>query len=387
MKKILINLFLTPLSVFLSLFIAEVICRMIFNPVDYLRPNIIKDDKLFYKIKPFSGGHDAWGFRNQLVPVSADIIAIGDSMTYGASVKASDSWPRQLQKMIKKNVYNLSAGGYGPKQYYILLKDRAFKLKPSVVIVSLYCSNDISDAYNAIHVPSNAHWEGLLRLNPFIREGADNSQYTSNADFLTSLIFKINYQLSGISVFYRLASYSGLGDFARSLAGKISSHINKNMIYIKVRNHNISTVFLLDPNNSIDRSPNNPQIEEGLKITLELFDKMKQMCDERNAYFLVVFIPSKESVFSDYFKNNRNLNIPAEIIKKIINEGQIADSIKRYFNEHHIAYIDTSDNLRNVVDRIQIYHNNHNVHPNKNGNKIIADSIRKYYLTNIKNID
>ena len=44
---------------------------------------LIKDEILGLKIDPYSGGHDAWGFRNLFVPKQVDVVVIGDSFTYG----------------------------------------------------------------------------------------------------------------------------------------------------------------------------------------------------------------------------------------------------------------------------------------------------------------
>ena len=38
-------------------------------------------------------GFDQWGFRNREVPETADIVAVGDSHTYGNTARMVDSWP------------------------------------------------------------------------------------------------------------------------------------------------------------------------------------------------------------------------------------------------------------------------------------------------------
>ena len=42
------------------------------------------------EVRGHSGGHDAWGFRNIRTPESAEIVCIGDSMTYGQAAPARE---------------------------------------------------------------------------------------------------------------------------------------------------------------------------------------------------------------------------------------------------------------------------------------------------------
>src|SRR6266540_5105324 len=123
-KNYSVNIRLLFLSLAFSLILTECIMRVLFSPVDYLQPYLIYDNELrALRVKPNSAGHDSWGYRNKAVPNIVDIVAIGDSQTYGISAKSNDSWPSQLQKITQKTVYNLSLGGYNPMQYYILLKN------------------------------------------------------------------------------------------------------------------------------------------------------------------------------------------------------------------------------------------------------------------------
>ncbi len=137
-KEYLKKLLLVLISIFFSLLIAEGISRIIFDPIDYLKPERIPDDILRFKILPNTGAHDSWGYRNKSVPSTADIVAIGDSNTYGISAAATNSWPSVLGQMTGKVVYNISLGGYSPVEYFYLFNDKAIKLNPCLVIVGFY---------------------------------------------------------------------------------------------------------------------------------------------------------------------------------------------------------------------------------------------------------
>src|SRR5690348_9513402 len=90
-RRFLGSLLLLLASVVVSLIIGEATLRLVFDPVDYLAPTLVSDSVLRFRVEPHSGGHDAWGFRNKSVPKKADIVAIGDSLTYGVSASADYS--------------------------------------------------------------------------------------------------------------------------------------------------------------------------------------------------------------------------------------------------------------------------------------------------------
>src|SRR5262245_42445916 len=100
--------------------VSELLLRCVVNPGDFLFATLIDDPILGSRIKPQTTGHDALGFRNTEVPQSANVVAIGDSQTYGVSAGRDDSWPHQLGMLLSEPVYNMALGGYGPLQYLFL---------------------------------------------------------------------------------------------------------------------------------------------------------------------------------------------------------------------------------------------------------------------------
>jgi hypothetical protein len=142
-KRVLANLAVVIASIAFALFLSEVVVRTVLDPVDYLNPTLVVDKYLNHRIEGYSGGHDEWGFRNYRKPASAEIVCIGDSMTYGVSALASESWPAVLAQIQHKTVYNLALGGYGPIQYLHLI---GFSL-----------GTEFFDVYNIVR--SNSNWK------------------------------------------------------------------------------------------------------------------------------------------------------------------------------------------------------------------------------------
>lgn len=147
MKAKLVNIgLLLGASVF-ALLLCELGCRLFLNPADYLSQDPMPDKILGAVLTVHGSGYDAWGFRNRKVPSSVDIVAIGDSHTFGNTAKMDESWPYVLGRVTGRSVYNMALGGYGPNQYNYLLKTKALSLKPKLIVCGLYMGDDFENAY------------------------------------------------------------------------------------------------------------------------------------------------------------------------------------------------------------------------------------------------
>ena len=368
------NILLLVTSIIFSLLLAEGLLRVTVDPVNYLRPRVEPDPILHHKIPPHSGGHDAWGFRNKTVPSTSDIVAIGDSMTYGAVATANNSWPSRLQKYINKKTYNLGLSAYGPAQYLYLLEHKALTLKPSLIIVGLYFGNDFIDAYNIVY--KYDYWQ-FLRAPDFpaekstdIKVGVDFS-LEENVPILRKLRrFATSHLIS-----YRLMSHTFADTVRRIKTLYFSASFYPERTILLVDNPKITTAFRVSRDNRhVDI--HYPKMREGLRISLEVLRRMHALCKDNNVEFVVALIPTKQSVFAKYIKGNSKLKNYDILMQQIQNEEHIRDIIKNDFQNQHLSYVDLLSDLRNGVDQgIRVYPSDEEGHPLKNGYDIMAKSI------------
>jgi hypothetical protein len=137
-RKVLANLALFVATTGIALLLGEFVSRRILNPSDYLGVEMVQDDVLgAVPSATAKAGFDAWGFRNREVPKTADIVAVGDSHTFGNTAKMDESWPYVLGRLTGRNVYNMGMGGYGPNQYFHLSNSKALNLKPNAIVWGL----------------------------------------------------------------------------------------------------------------------------------------------------------------------------------------------------------------------------------------------------------
>lgn len=91
---------------------------------------------------------DGLGFRNTWPwPERAEIVTIGDSLTFGYGVEDDQAWPYLLGQSIAPNrVVNLGLIGAGPQQYLRLFETFGVKLRPKLLLVGVFAQNDFWDA-------------------------------------------------------------------------------------------------------------------------------------------------------------------------------------------------------------------------------------------------
>lgn len=361
-------------SASLSLVMGEVILRATFDPIDYLHPEIMNDPVLGVRIRPYSAGHDSWGYRNKSVPEKADIVAIGDSQTYGVSARSRSSWPSMLQEITGKTVYNLSLPGYDPVDYYYLMQTEAFGLNPTVIIAGFYLGNDLSEAYRNVY--SRNHWERLRKAD-FIPEKnieLKSAESITVKETKNRFLGSLRGWLAHHSILYRITTFY-VADIVK-FAGNRNKDINNDVTIFEDMGTGMRTAFTPSTRfGALDTS--DQRIQEGMRISLEVFSMMKKSCEQKKIRFIVLLIPTKESVFAGYIENKTELKNSTVINELIVKERRVNELIKAEFNKQGVSFIESLGPLSKGAGEKQIYPY-FDGHPNGNGYRIIAETVAKF---------
>ena len=90
---------------------------------------------------------DSNGFRNaEPLPESAEIVAVGDSMTFSYGVDDDEAWTTLLDEALPdERVINLGLPGAGPEQYARYFETFGRGLSPELLIVGILPANDVRD--------------------------------------------------------------------------------------------------------------------------------------------------------------------------------------------------------------------------------------------------
>ncbi|MGH7850446.1 MAG: hypothetical protein ACREOP_09120 [Thermodesulfobacteriota bacterium] len=383
MKCIIHRFLLVLIAIFVSVLFAEGIARIFFDPVDYLWRKELPDEMLRYRVEPNTAGHDSWGYRNKSVPERSDIVAIGDSQTYGESALAKYSWPSILQKLTGKEIYNMGLGGYGPAEYFYLMEHKAPLLKPVLIIAGFYLGNDLADTYAAVY--SVPYWKDLRNPELTVKEDASADAHAEPVEkknpsmqphrmIIKPGVYAVTNWLAGHSVLYRVITATYLGDIIRQ---NTMIEMGEEITMLEDGERGIHTGFTPERRlQALDLDK--PDVREGLELALNFFNKMNELAAKNGLGLLVVIIPTKESVYGDLIEGNSDLQYSEKIDSLLENERRVSMMADSYFKEHNIPFLDLLGPLRSAAKYEQLYPNNYSGHFNENGNRVIAESIKQY---------
>lgn len=368
MKHFISNIALTVGAIVVGLGLMEFATRVFFDPVDFLLPRLVADNFLGHKIEPGSGGHDDWGFRNKIRPEAADIVAVGDSMTYGIAATSDGAWPSQLQQLSGKTVYNLALGGYGPIQYLHLLRTKAKSLRPSIVIVGLYFGNDFVDAYSAVY--SNENW-AMYRRDSQVVGTEENVDILPEAK--QTFGKRVRNFLSERSMLYRVITQLPIFDFVRR--AEVSARVNQSKDSFVYENR-AGLRTLLSPARVLKwMAENDPRVTEGLHITELLLRDMQEFSHNNGIRLIVLMIPTKEFVYFHKARNGMSQGQRNQYVEMEFNEARLRNAIERILQVDGVEAIDLYPELRAAAyNNKEIYPFNDG-HPNSAGYAIIAEKI------------
>jgi hypothetical protein len=350
----------------------EIASRFILNPADYLSVTTLPDPVLGMTIKPGSAGFDGWGFRNPEVPKSVEIVALGDSHTYGNTAKMRDAWPQVVARETGVSVFNMGLGGYGPNQYYELLTTRALSLHPKQVLVGLYLGDDFENAYSTTY--GLEHWS-FLRQGARARVDADIWGDPEPAGSLKPL----RTWLSSHSVIYRLVVHGqALATLKANLQFRqVSGSEDSPVTMIEVPEDNIREAFRpIRVAAGLDQARS--EVREGMRITFHLLEEMNRTCHKNGCRLTVVIIPSKETVFAEFLLHQQHLHLKDVVESLIQNERLATAATKQRLDNAGIAYVETLPALRQSVRNEIYYRGPADMHPSANGYRVIGLAVADY---------
>lgn len=368
-KRILQNVLIMSVSVMVATLGAEALSRVILDPVDYLNPILVPDDFLNHRIDGYTGGHDEWGFRNIRRPQTADIVCIGDSLTYGVSAQAKESWPAVLGKLRAETVYNMALGGYGPIQYLHLMRAQAVQLHPKTVIVGFYFGNDLLDVYNVARF--NTKWSEYAVLGDATVKGPAFIFPRKPGKFLGGL----RDWLSKHSVLYSIVTQLPAFEFVR-----VGESVNRvadasdNLVPFRDDRHNV--IFNLSPQSRF-LDTRDPRIKSAMEITKRVFSDMRSVASKNGMRLIVVLIPTKERVYSQLMKKAGYIDRYPRLGDAIDQENLVRDEIEGDLTQLKIETLDLLPSLEASVGENDLFPRTDS-HPNKQGYLVIAKTINRY---------
>ena len=360
------------LAILVALGLCELAARFVVNPADYLSVTVQPDNVLGMTIAPHSAGLDAWGFRNPGIPSSAEIVTLGDSHTFGNTATMHDAWPTALARKVGRTVYNLGLGGYGPNQYYHLLTTRGITLRPRWVFCGLYMGDDFENAFSITY--GLDHW-AYLRAGHWPAVNANIWDDVARPGPLKPL----RDWLSRNSLVYRLVVHGAVFGALKETwrYRQIERNRDPAVTTIRVPDENIQEAFRpLGIANRLGQGRS--EVKEGMRITFQLLKEMDRVCRESGCTFVVVVIPTKETVFAEYLGRVPALHLKDSVDSVISSERVARRELGAFLDGAGIPYVDTLPALRQAVGQQLYARTTADMHPGKNGYAVIAETVAEF---------
>lgn len=370
------------LSLLVAIAAGEAALRLFYPKSDIVPAEPEKDPILGRRILPYQSGHDEKGFRNDSARGPFPIVCIGDSFTYGNNVARRNAIPQQLGRLLKKPVYNMGMGGYGPAQYYYLL-DEARRAGAEKIVIAFYLGNDITDAFSMSE--GYEYWRFLSLEAEQDAEAADfepcafpcemQEPAYSEPDLITiqlkskeSMVWQVHSFLRINSIFYAMTYEYALKPAVSALFEKSKHRTQPGTFY----SSKIDTVF--KPSMVLTALDlRNEKVARGLKVTCRVLELMSRKSQKHEVLF--VLIPTKESVYYQFFKQHHT-PLPAEYECQVHYESIIARRLEREITSRGFQCLDALPELeRAALAGAALYPSSSDNHPNVTGYGLIAKTI------------
>lgn len=388
LRGFLIKLLLTLSGVVVGLCIAEAGLRLVERvrareqeafSVKYL----LKDAHLSHRIAPGAKGHDANGYRNDAVPDRADIVALGDSQTWGVNAERREAWPQQLSKASGRGVYNMGVSGYGPVQYWALT-GQALTFSPRVIVVGVYMGNDLYDVYKLAYTSDDYTDLRAADAPPelyseTVGSRADelwNEEKRFHQEFGRGDPGALWLWLGGHTAVGRLLGRAGWWPARADVwfeAGKAwaLAHPDHGAVYEEGGTRAVLTTAYRLTALDLD----DPRLAEGLRITCEVLPRIKARAEAGGAKVLVLIIPTKESVFAGASAGKRLDPVYERLVRM---EAGARAAVEARCASAQVECVDTLPALVEAVRRgEEVYSASTESHPKGKGYGVIAAEARR----------
>src|SRR4029077_10882968 len=233
------------------------------------------------------------------------------------------------------------------------------------------------DFDNAFHLTYGLEYWAYLRALPGVK--VDFDTWDTGANITPSLQKKMRLWPSKHSVVYQLVVHAGWGERLNGElqirnAAKLYPGLATSLI---IPEKHIEEAF--QPTGDLQGlEQSRESVREGMRITFELLKEMTETCQKNHIQFLVVVIPTKEMVFSQYLEHNPKIALSDVVDKLLVDERVALGRTFKFLSDANIPYVDPLAALQKSADQGLFSRSAADMHPNKNGYRIIAEAVAEH---------
>lgn len=381
----------------------------------------VPDPLLGFRPNPAYPSHDQRGWRNAQALSSAEIVALGDSQTYGLGANQSESWPAVVEANTGKRTYQLAFGGYGPA-HYIALLDEILALNPKIVIAPLYFGNDVLDSYWLTHRPST--------ISPARRRTVDHAKLDELRTNDAHILDQINkaeeidphhvrhkyldcqtyreIPAPGLQFVSPILQSEPLGALEQIRTPRERAHAKRKThfeimkvawaAYDRIRDEfdlyktyeqpvcirhtwNDHRIIFSPAYRLLTLDKQDPRVTEGMRIALDSLLLLSQEMKARNIQLMVLLIPTKEFVFQNFVKGKLQSSPWLDLLWRA--ENEFRQNVVTFLEKNGIPMVDSLPALQKSLAAGEVPYphstgkSNRDAdgHPNAIGYRDIAESV------------
>lgn len=314
----------------------EAVLRMVSR---YPRPAIsrlIPDADVGFTLDPGRTDVDRRGFRNPEDVGRVHVVTIGDGITEGVNVRAHETWPACLQKLMNVPVYNMGVSCFGPREYVRAVRN-AFTLEPRHVVVCINMSDDFGKCVETASTsPPDESYRALVKTR------------TAVGSYLHHQWQQWTRPVRGDS--HRLPGPHDV---------------------------DVSAERLLQVNANVDAG--NASVTARLQQTVAALRQLEAECRSRNAALSVLLVPTRETVYLEHHGGESDDDPLTDIQRK---ERVLVESVQRQLMGSGIAVVDVLPLLRSALEAGQdpFEHEEHG-YPQPAGYAVLASAVAQSFST------
>jgi hypothetical protein len=255
------------------------------------------------------------------------ILVLGDSFVFGLGVNDNETFSVKLEEMFnlagfKTDVINMGVNGFGTDQEFLFLRDEGFKYSPDIVVCFLFVGNDI-------------------------RENSKDSQYGKFKPYFTLDNNKLRLNNYPVPISESDIKESVISSGPR---GRVWLPFGKNFL----QKHSYAYIFFRLRYNYLlfklgVRKSNENNAPVSCEVTKAILLEMKWLCQSNKSRFIVAIIPTKEQLLG-------------------VESTGFQEEFRVFAQKKNLEYIDLLDFLKDKRDLNFVIDS----HWNKKGHEYIA---------------
>jgi hypothetical protein len=304
---------------------------------------------------------DGYGFRNAWPwPDRADIVAVGDSLTFGYGVEDDQAWPALVAKELPQDhVINLGLNGAGPQQYSRLYQTFGMELHPRVLLVGFFIRNDFWDAGMFERWVASGGIGNYRVWRDFGRPKSTSlSLRQPIGNFLLSLIWRVHL----------IASNSHLYSLLVHVWKDLRAHLYE-------RSPSQATIYEapdgsrleLNVEEFADKTNRARPGSREFNIAVEALQEIDSIAAQNGTNLLIILQPSKEEVYLPF------VGVP---------DADPGRPLRQALEESGISYLDLLPEFRSRAAEGEVLFFEVDGHPNARGYALTAELVLDHLKSN-----